>query len=190
MTTVNFKSLNWKIDERTLRRDGKYNTEKATVEIQLPNGDWKIFRSYTLHRGASVETDNVWNLLILDGNYSKHIDVDTLDNGRQIAEEDYQEYMHNLFNGMTQYVLSSDSINNVDDSKYCEVIKETFDCGRRCEKLGYSALEEATIKAMELSKEINKVFHSQDRVFVKVGNLFYNPNKLFSDGIGVSWTSI
>jgi len=188
MTTVNFKSLNWKIDERTLRGDGKYNTEKATVEIQLPNGDWKIFRSYSLHRGASVETDNIWNLLILDGNYSKHINVGTLDNGKQITEEDYREYMHNLFNGMTQYILSSDSINNVDDdNKYCEVITEHFGIKREYEITRCSTLEEAITKAMEFSDKIKKVFHSQDRVFVKVGNLYYNPNKLFSNGIGVSW---
>lgn len=103
--TVTFKSLDWKIDESSVRMDGRYNAEQAKVEIRLPNGDWKVYRSYRLQRGANSETNDVWYLLIMDGSLSKHVSVGTLENGKKVADADYREYMKNIYEGMKRYIL-------------------------------------------------------------------------------------
>lgn len=185
-----FKSLSWHIDERTFRGDRKYNTEKAEIEIRLPDGRFEIYRSYTLHRGASIETDDIWFLSVFDDHdIISNTKVDTLENGKRIAEKDYQEYMNLLYNGMSKYITESDPIKTTDDTVYCNVVKEHFncDCERTYENIGCKTLNEAVDKAQEVAKEFDKIFHNQDRVFIKVGNLYYNPDRQLSDMMGVAW---
>lgn len=183
-----FKRLKWAIDRTSLRGDGKYNGEKAVVEIKLADGGYEVYRTYLLHRGPNDATDDIWSLLILDGGEGKRIEVKTLENGRKVAEEDYQAFMQDMFNGLTKYILTSGPIQSTDNG-YCEVVEEHFapDGQRSYTHTTCSSLEEAETWAGQVAERLQKVFHNQDRVFIKVGDVYYNPNKRFSDGYGMSW---
>lgn len=45
-------------------------------------------------------------------------------------------------------------------------------------------------KAKKIGKSIAKKFHSQDRVFIKKEETFYNPDKKWSEYYGISWSTI
>lgn len=48
----------------------------------------------------------------------------------------------------------------------------------------------AICKAKKIGKVISNKFHSQDRVFVKKGKVYYNPNNIQSEYFGISWSTI
>jgi len=73
--------------------------------------------------------------------------------------------------------------------KYC-VIEEKIDpdCIRSYNKYYFYFRFFAIKKARRIAKRISKVFHNQDRVFIKKGDLYFNPDKKYVNGYGICWT--
>jgi len=74
--------------------------------------------------------------------------------------------------------------------KYC-VIEEKFDPdGERSYKKSYFHFQFLAIwKARRIAKRILKVFHNQDRVFIKKGNFYFNPDRKYTKAYGLCWTA-
>jgi hypothetical protein len=102
---MKFKSLDWKSYKHDYSMNGVLQKTKATVEIRFKNGDYKIYRSYNVHRGATLETENKWYLLILESNANdeRHEEVVSLEAGKILAEHDYQKYMNELYDGVNKF---------------------------------------------------------------------------------------
>lgn len=104
---MKFKPLEWKSYKHDYSMNGVLQKTKAIVEIQFKNGDYKLYRTYSVHRGATQETENNWYLLILESNANdkRHEEVASLEAGKIIAEHEYQKYMNELYEGIQKYII-------------------------------------------------------------------------------------
>jgi len=73
--------------------------------------------------------------------------------------------------------------------KYC-VIEEKIDssCVRSYIKHNFYFRFFAILKARRIAKRIMNVFHNQDRVFIKRGDLYFNPDEKYAK-YGLCWTT-
>lgn len=70
------------------------------------------------------------------------------------------------------------------------VMKEEIRCmsDRKITEYRFFTLFFAIKKAKKIGREIGKEFRSQDRVFIKKGKEYYNPNRKWNIGFGMTWT--
>jgi hypothetical protein len=104
---MKFKSLDWKSYDCDYSMSGVLQRTKATVEIKFKNGVYKIYRTYNLHRGATIEANNNWYLLVLENGSKdeRHEEVESFEAGKNLAEHDYQKYMNELYDGINKYIV-------------------------------------------------------------------------------------
>ena len=103
---MKFKPLEWKSWENDYDRNGKLQRATAEIEIKFQNGDYKLYRTYCIHKGATQETENNWYFLILESNANdqKHEEVDSFEAGKILAEHDYQKYMNEFYKGFQKFI--------------------------------------------------------------------------------------
>lgn len=96
------KSLNWQ-DERP-RFDGKINGSTAIDDVWLKDRE-RMYIRYDVRRGASMETDNQWHILIQFPDKSIKENVESFEAGKIICahyrklywEGFYRELMRTIF---------------------------------------------------------------------------------------------
>jgi len=103
---MKFKPLEWISGRNDYSMDGKLQRARAEVELKLKNGDYKIYKTYNISRGAIPETQERWFLLILDdGNVKLQEEVESLEFGKMFSEHEYQKYMNEYYEGLQKFLV-------------------------------------------------------------------------------------
>ena len=98
---MKFTPLKWGCEEYQMDGTTLQRT-KAFVKIRFKNGDYKICRSYMLYRNNHDE----WCLGINETGACDTFNetVESFDAGKAIAEHNYQNYMQELYAGVSNYL--------------------------------------------------------------------------------------